>query len=119
MKPLAQEVAPFGIHTTLVEPGMIRTGFYEAATRVPVSEPYRGGPADRTPIPLDQMPGSQTRVVAAMIEAALSEHPPRRLLLGSDAYRLVTDALKDRLATFEQQKAVAFSTDVDQGEDPS
>jgi NAD(P)-dependent dehydrogenase (short-subunit alcohol dehydrogenase family) len=115
----AQEVEPFGIHTTLVEPGMIRTSFYEAATRVPVSEPYRGGPADRQPIPLDQMPGSQTRVVAAMIEAALSEHPPRRLLLGSDAYRLVTDALKDRLATFERQKAVAFSTDVDQGEDPS
>jgi len=39
---LAQEVAPFGIHTVLVEPGMIRTSFYEAATRVPVSEPYQG-----------------------------------------------------------------------------
>ena len=114
---LAQEVAPFGIHTTLVEPGMIRTGFYEAATRVPMSEPYRGGPADRKPIPLEQMPGSQTRVVAAMIEAALSENPPRRLLLGSDAYRLVTEALNERLATFERQRAVAFSTDVDQGED--
>ena len=94
---------------------MIRTSFYEAATRVPVSEPYQGGPADRKPIPLEQMPGSQTRVVAAMNEAALSEHPPRRLLLGSDAYRLVTE----RLATFERQKTVAFSTDVDQGEDPS
>jgi NAD(P)-dependent dehydrogenase (short-subunit alcohol dehydrogenase family) len=116
---LAQEVAPFGIHTTLVEPGMIRTGFYEAATRVPMSEPYRGGPADRKPIPLEQMPGSQTRVVAAMIEAALSENPPRRLLLGSDAYRLVTKALNERLATFERQRAVAFSTDVDQGEDAS
>ena len=116
---LAQEVAPFGIHTTLVEPGMIRTGFYEAATRVPMSEPYRGGPADRKPIPLEQMPGSQTRVVAAMIEAALSENPPRRLLLGSDAYRLVTEALNERLATFERQRAVAFSTDVDQGEDAS
>jgi NAD(P)-dependent dehydrogenase (short-subunit alcohol dehydrogenase family) len=116
---LAQEVEAFGIHTTLVEPGMIRTGFYEAATRVPVSEPYRGGPTDRKPIPLEQMPGSQSRVVAAMIEAALSENPPRRLLLGSDAYGLVTDALKERLATFEQQKAVAFSTDVDQGEDAS
>ena len=116
---LAQDVAPFGIHTTLVEPGMIRTGFYEAATRVPMSEPYRGGPADRKPIPLEQMPGSQTRVVAAMIEAALSENPPRRLLLGSDAYRLVTEALNERLATFERQRAVAFSTDVDQGEDAS
>jgi NAD(P)-dependent dehydrogenase (short-subunit alcohol dehydrogenase family) len=116
---LAQEVAPFGIHTVLVEPGMIRTSFHEAATRIPVSEPYRGGPADRKPIPLEQMPGSQTRVVAAMIEAALSEHPPRRLLLGSDAYRLVTEALNERLATFERQRAVAFSTDVDQGEDAS
>ena len=116
---LAQEVAPFGIHTTLVEPGMIRTGFYEAATRVPMSEPYRGGPADRKPIPLEQMPGSQTRVVAAIIEAAQSENPPRRLLLGSDAYRLVTEALNERLATFERQRAVAFSTDVDQGEDAS
>jgi hypothetical protein len=105
-----------GIHTTLVEPGMIRTSFYEAATRVPVSELYQGGPADRKPIPLEQMPGSQTKVVAAMIEAALSENPPRRLLLGSDAYRLVTDALQERLSTFEQQKAVAFSTDVGQGE---
>src|SRR6266496_4455201 len=83
---LAQEVAPFGIHTVLVEPGMIRTSFYEAATRIPVSEPYRGGPSDRQPIPLEQMPGSQPRVVAAMIESALSEHPPRRLLLGSYAY---------------------------------
>jgi NAD(P)-dependent dehydrogenase (short-subunit alcohol dehydrogenase family) len=116
---LAQEVAPFGIHTTLVEPGMIRTSFYEAAIRVPVSEPYRGGPADRTPIPLEQMPGSQSKVVTAIIETALSENPPRRLLLGSDAYGLVTAALKDRLATFERQRAVAFSTDVDQGEDAS
>jgi NAD(P)-dependent dehydrogenase (short-subunit alcohol dehydrogenase family) len=116
---LAQEVEPFGIHTTLVEPGMIRTSFYEAATRVPLSEPYRDGPADRQPIPVEQMPGSQTKVVAAMIEAALSENPPRRLLLGSDAYRLVTNTLKERLSTFELQKAVAFSTDFDQGKDAS
>ncbi len=113
---LAQEVEPFGIRTTLVEPGMIRTSFYEAATRVPVSEPYQGGPADRQPIPLEQMPGSQTKVVAAMIEAALSNDPPRRLLLGSDAYGLVTRTLRDRLSAFEQQKAVAFSTDFKQNE---
>ena len=98
---------------------MIRTSFYEAAIRVPVSEPYKGGPADRTPIPLAQMPGSQTRVVAAIIEAALSENPPRRLLLGSDAYGLVTKALNQRLATFERQRFVAFSTDIDQSEDAS
>ena len=62
------------------------------------------------------MPGSQIRVVAAIIEVALSEHPPRRLLLGSDAYGLVTAALQKRLTTFERQKSVAFSTEFDQGE---
>lgn len=91
--------------------GSLFASFYEAATRVPVSESYQGGPADRKPIPLEQMPGSQSKVAAAMIEAALSPNPPRHLLLGSDAYGLVTDALKERLSTFEQQKAVAFSTD--------
>jgi hypothetical protein len=53
------------------------------------------------------------------IEAVLSENPPRHLLLGSDAYGLVTRALQARLSAFERQKAVAFSTDVDQGEDAS
>jgi NAD(P)-dependent dehydrogenase (short-subunit alcohol dehydrogenase family) len=110
---LAVEVEPFGIATTLVEPGMIRSTFYEAAARVPVSPPYRGTPADRAPIPLGQMPGDQAKVVAAMIDAALAPDPPRRLLLGSDAYRLVHAALAARLASVEAQKDQAAATDVD------
>jgi NAD(P)-dependent dehydrogenase (short-subunit alcohol dehydrogenase family) len=110
---LATEVEPFGIRTTLVEPGMIRSTFYQAATHVPVSPPYRGTPAERAPIPLEQMPGDQAKVVAAMIDAALVPDPPRRLLLGSDAYRLVHDALAARLAGVEAQKDRAASTDVD------
>jgi hypothetical protein len=92
---------------------MIRSTFYDAATRVPVSPPYRGTPADRTPLPLEQMPGDQAKVVAAMIDAALAPDPPRRLLLGSDAYRLVHDALAARLAAVEGQRDQAASTDVD------
>jgi NAD(P)-dependent dehydrogenase (short-subunit alcohol dehydrogenase family) len=110
---LAVEVEPFGIRTTLVEPGMIRSTFYQAATRVPVSPPYRGTPADRAPIPLEQMPGDQAKAVAAMIDAGLASDPPRRLLLGSDAYRLVHDALAARLAGVEAQKDRAAATDVD------
>ena len=110
---LAQEIEPFGIRAILVEPGMIRTSFYDAATRVPASEPYRDGPADREPIPLDRMPGNQAKVVTAMIDAALSADPPRRLLLGSDAYRLVHQGLAGRLAAVEEQKDLAGATDVD------
>jgi hypothetical protein len=36
------------------------------------------------------------------------------LLLGSDAYTRVHAALADRLAAFEGQKGVAYSTDVDE-----
>ena len=110
---LAVEVEPFGIRTMLVEPGMIRSTFYEAATRVPVSPPYRGTLADRTPVPLEQMPGDQAKVVAAMIDAALAPDRPRRLLFSSDAYRLVHDALGARLAGVEAQRDDASSTDVD------
>jgi NAD(P)-dependent dehydrogenase (short-subunit alcohol dehydrogenase family) len=110
---LAAEVEPFGIRTTLVEPGMIRTSFYQAATRVPPGRAYQGTPADRDALPLDEMPGDQAKVVAAMIDAALSPDPPRRLLLGSDAYRLVHAALAARLADAEAQQDLAASTDVD------
>jgi NAD(P)-dependent dehydrogenase (short-subunit alcohol dehydrogenase family) len=110
---LAVEVEPFGINTMLVEPGMIRTGFYQAATRVPASRAYQGTPVDREALPLEEMPGDQAKVVAAMIAAALAPDPPRRLLLGSDAYRLVREALTARLAEFEAQQDLAASTDVD------
>jgi hypothetical protein len=48
-----------------------------------------------------------------MIDAGDAVDPPRRLLLGSDAYALVTAALRGRLAYFEGRKDTAFSTDVD------
>ncbi len=110
---LAVEVEPFGIRTMLVEPGMIRTSFYQAATRVPASPAYQETPVDRDPLPPEQMPGDQAKVVAAMIGAALSPDPPRRLLLGSDAYRLVRQALAARLADVEAQQDLAPSTDTD------
>lgn len=75
-----------------------------------------GYPAERIPrgdVPLEAMPGDQAKVVAAMIALADVDNPPRRLLLGSDAYTLVHTALADRLAVFEAQKDVAYSTDVD------
>jgi NAD(P)-dependent dehydrogenase (short-subunit alcohol dehydrogenase family) len=66
---LAQEVEPFGIRTVLVEPGMVRTSFYDAAERVQLSEPYRGGPADMPELRVEDMVGSQSGVAHAIIEA--------------------------------------------------
>jgi NAD(P)-dependent dehydrogenase (short-subunit alcohol dehydrogenase family) len=109
---LAPEVAPFGIRTTLIEPGMVRTGFFDAATRVPPSEPYRGGPADRPPTTIDEMVDSQEKTVAAIIRAGDSDEPPRRLVLGSDAWHLVTEALTSRLDEIKPQRDNAATADI-------
>jgi NAD(P)-dependent dehydrogenase (short-subunit alcohol dehydrogenase family) len=110
---LAVEVEPFGIRTTLIEPGMVRTGFFDAATRVPVSAPYRGGPADSEPIPVEEMTDGLENTVAAIVRAAESADPPRRLVLGSDAWRLMTDALRQRLADVEAQRDNAATANAD------
>lgn len=104
---LAQEVAPLGITTTLVEPGVVRTGFFDAAPRIPASEPYRGGPGDRGPMRVEDMTDGEDETVRAIIAAVEGGAPPRRLVLGSDAWRLVTDALRARLAEIEPQRASA------------
>ncbi|TDB82070.1 MULTISPECIES: SDR family oxidoreductase [unclassified Micromonospora] len=113
LETLAAEIAPFGIRTILVEPGMVRTGFQDAAERVPVSDPYRGGPADMPPISVEEMVGSQSGVAHAIIEAATSADPPLRLLLNSDAYIAVTTTLRERLASLEAQRDSAYRADAD------
>ncbi|WP_033292496.1 SDR family oxidoreductase [Amycolatopsis jejuensis] len=111
---LAAEVGPFGIQTSLIEPGMVRTEFFESAVRTALSEPYLGNPAvDHPPVPPETMPGDQAKVAAAIIRTAESDPMPRRQLLGSDAYRLVHAALTDRLAAVETQREVALTTDYD------
>jgi hypothetical protein len=83
-------------------------------SRAPGLDAYADNPKiARGDTPLEDMPGDRAKVVAAMIEAGESDDPPKRLLLGSDAYRLVHAALSDRLAAFEAQEDVARSTDVD------
>lgn len=59
------------------------------------------------------MRGDEGKVVAAMMEITRPEHPPRRQLLGSDAYAMLRDALTQRLEDVEEQRKIAFTTDVD------
>lgn len=108
---LATEVAPFGIHTTLIEPGVVRTGFFDAAPRVPLSAPYVGGPADRPPLTADEMTDDPVRTIAAIIRAAGDDPPPRRLVLGSDAWTLMTAALRQRLDDVAAQRDNAATAD--------
>jgi NAD(P)-dependent dehydrogenase (short-subunit alcohol dehydrogenase family) len=116
---VGQEVAPFGIQTCLVEPGGARTDFGGRSLAMgPASEAYAGTPAAHVRAyaasrSRSAIPGDVRKMVRAMIDAADADETPRRLLLGSDAYRLVHAALYDRLAFVEAQHDLTVSTDAD------
>jgi NAD(P)-dependent dehydrogenase (short-subunit alcohol dehydrogenase family) len=118
---VAQEVAPFGIEMTIVEPGGARTEFRYGSAQVAVKMPeYDDSPA-RVPLrmldPVNGLaPGDPARMAAAIIATADQEPAPIRVILGSEALRNTINVLKERVAGFEAQTELAASTDFPPGE---
>ena len=114
---VAQEVAPFGIEFTLVEPGPARTSFGAGLVSPPPMAIYADTPAGKIRQALAsgafEITGDPIKMVQAMIDAADRSSAPKRLSLGSGAYRSIRAALTERLAELEAQKEIALATDVD------
>jgi NAD(P)-dependent dehydrogenase (short-subunit alcohol dehydrogenase family) len=114
---VAQEIAPFNIEVTLIEPGSARTGFFGGGNLVvaPTLEAYADTPAAglrrRRAAGELQTPGDPVKMVKAMIASVHQSPAPKRLALGSDAYEMIRAALTERLAALEAQKDIALSTD--------
>ncbi|MET0544725.1 MAG: oxidoreductase [Caulobacterales bacterium] len=90
---LRDEVKPFGVRVTLVEPGAFRTEFAAGnilRPKMPIAD-YRGF-IDPIGAHMDahagQEPGDPAKAAAAMIATVESNDPPLRLMLGADAYAL-------------------------------
>ena len=118
---VAQEVAPFGIGMTIVEPGGARTEFrYGSAQVAELSPMYDGNPAHSFLAMLDPAnglaPGDPARMAAAIISSVDVEPAPLRMVLGSQALASTIEALKTRIARFEEQTVLAASTDFPAGE---
>jgi NAD(P)-dependent dehydrogenase (short-subunit alcohol dehydrogenase family) len=117
---VAQEVAPFGIGMTLVEPGGARTEFRYASAQVADLLPaYHATPAHAFLRMLDPAnglaPGDPARMAARIIESADLNPAPLRMVLGSQALQSTLDTLRKRVADFETQTALAASTDFPSG----
>lgn len=117
---VAQEVAPFGIGMTLVEPGGARTEFRYGSAQVatPIPE-YDATPAHAFMKMLDPnnglAPGDPPRMAARIIESVDKEPAPLRMVLGSQALESTISVLKQRVADFETQRELARSTDFPPG----
>lgn len=124
---LAKEVEPFGIKTTIVEPGGIRTNF--AAGNAVFGErmdAYRNTEAGKTVSMMKgEMPGLDMNMMKKMvvgdpdkmaqriIQCVDQGDGPVRMALGSDAYKKIRGSLMERLAALDAQKELAYSTDAD------
>jgi NAD(P)-dependent dehydrogenase (short-subunit alcohol dehydrogenase family) len=93
---LAQEVAPFGIHVTIVEPSGFRTRFTRALLAGEVGE-YADTAGRRMRAVLDPrrlQAGDPRRAAEVIVQAALDPQPPLRLPLGRDAVQAVQDKIE-------------------------
>jgi NAD(P)-dependent dehydrogenase (short-subunit alcohol dehydrogenase family) len=86
---LAQEVAPFGIKVTVIEPGGMRTDWAGSSMTIPpVSEPYEqtvGAFVKLVREHSGQEPGDPARIAELITGIPAMEEPPLRLLVGRDA----------------------------------
>src|SRR5438477_2483561 len=88
---VAPEVAPFGIHTTIVEPGFFRTALLTPTSTIWAEnsiEDYAAKNAELRPF-WKSMNGKQggdpAKLAAALIKIAKENEPPKRWLAGADA----------------------------------
>lgn len=117
---VAQEVAPFGIGMTIVEPGGARTEFrYGSAQVAELMPEYDATPAHAFLRMLDPdnglAPGDPARMAARIIESVEIEPAPLRMVLGSQALQSTLETLRKRVADFETQTELAASTDFPAG----
>ncbi len=113
---LTAELRPLGIRTMIVEPGAFRTHFYDSSLKgadMTIGD-YAETAWKRSPqnaANQGNQPGDPAKAGDVLIDALESENPPLRLLLGSDAVKIVRGALEGRLQELEQWAAVSSRTD--------
>ena len=117
------EVAAFDIGVTLIEPGNVRTPFGAALSVAAPISAYAQTPVGQVRQFIEAAGGNLTgdalgdpsRVADAIIAVASQTPAPRRLVLGSDAFSGVRNALVTRLAELEAGETVSRSTDFPAG----
>ena len=105
MESLAPEVEPFGIHTTIVNPGFFRTELLTKESTnyaTPSIEDYAERNAAQRGFwesQNGQQLGDPTKLAQALLTIAAEKQPPRRFIAGADAI----DTAEQQIAALQQQ----------------
>jgi NAD(P)-dependent dehydrogenase (short-subunit alcohol dehydrogenase family) len=120
MEALRDEVAPFGIHTTIVEPGYFRTELLEPASTTWAADSIDDY-AERTAsmVPAwkamnGQQQGDPAKFAAALVQIVDQEQPPLRWVAGADAIAAVEQKAKDLVAQADAYRDLSTSLAFDQ-----
>src|SRR5256884_9039911 len=119
MESLRPEVEPFGIHTTIVNPGFFRTKLLtkESMTFADRSiEAY----ADRRAVQLKwweaqngQQSGDPAKLARALVRVAGEQSPPRRFIAGADAIALAEQKIADLKTQIDAYHELSTSLSLD------
>jgi NAD(P)-dependent dehydrogenase (short-subunit alcohol dehydrogenase family) len=120
MESLHAEVAPFGINTTIVNPGFFRTELLtEQSTNY--AEPSIRDYDDRRAKQLEfwkaqngKQSGDPAKLARALIIIASQEPPPRRFIAGADAIATAEQKIADLKAQIDANRDLSTSLDFDE-----
>jgi NAD(P)-dependent dehydrogenase (short-subunit alcohol dehydrogenase family) len=120
MESLQQEVAPFGITTTIVNPGFFRTELLEPASVTyaePSIEDYAASRADQLKWWKAQsglQAGDPAKLAQALIRITSEQQPPRRFIAGADAIALAEQHIADLQAQIDAYRDLSTSLALDE-----
>src|SRR3954451_3106034 len=115
MEALRVEVAPFGIHATVVNPGFFRTELLsEESTRYAEAsiadyDERRAALLAAWKATHGQQAGDPAELAQALLTIAGQEPPPRRFLAGADAVATAEQKIADLRADIESNRLLSTS----------
>jgi NAD(P)-dependent dehydrogenase (short-subunit alcohol dehydrogenase family) len=117
---LATELKPLGIGVLIVEPGPFRTNWAgpsikQSATRIDAYDQTAGERRKQTEARSGNQAGDPVRAAQAIIDAALSNSPPLRLLLGKTALELARKKVDSLRNDFDAWEATTLGADFPPG----
>jgi NAD(P)-dependent dehydrogenase (short-subunit alcohol dehydrogenase family) len=121
MESLAAEVAPFGINTTIVNPGFFRTELlteqstnYADASIADYDE-RRAAQLEFWKGQNGQQSGDPAKLARALITIAGQDSPPRRFIAGADAIGTAEQVVADLKSQIDAERNLSTSLDFDPG----